>query len=108
MFSLLETPIGRFRVIAFIEGISFLLLLGVAMPLKYLAGMPEYVSVVGMAHGILWILFVGGLWDVRTRYRWSLTRTLWGLFSSVVPFGTFVLDIQLRQEEALARAATTR
>jgi len=99
MRSFLVSPIGRLRIVGFVEGISYLLLLGVAMPLKYFMGVPEAVSVVGMAHGILWLLFVGCVWDVRSRHRWPFDRTGWALLSSVLPFGTFVLDGQLRNEQ---------
>jgi integral membrane protein len=100
MWNLLATPLSRLRLIGFVEGLSFLALVGVAMPLKYIGGNPEPVSVVGMVHGILWVLFVASVWDVRTRYEWPLMRAFWALLSSVIPFGTFVLDAHLREEEA--------
>ncbi|HTO03360.1 MAG TPA: DUF3817 domain-containing protein, partial [Opitutus sp.] len=50
---ILKTPLSRLRFIGWWEGVSFLVLLGIAMPLKYLAGEPAAVRVVGMAHGIL-------------------------------------------------------
>nr|MBJ6878079.1 DUF3817 domain-containing protein [Vibrio cholerae] len=55
---MLSTPIGRLRAIGLIEGISFLLLLFVAMPLKYFAGFATAVKITGMAHGVLFILFI--------------------------------------------------
>jgi integral membrane protein len=105
MTNLVSTPLGRLRAIGFIEGISFLLLLGVAMPLKYVAGMPEAVRVVGMAHGILWLLFIASVAEVRSTRSWPHVRTMWAVLSSVVPFGTFVLDTHLRQEQSLAAAS---
>jgi integral membrane protein len=102
--SVLSTAIGRLRVIGMVEGISFLLLLGVAMPLKYLAGIPEAVRVVGMAHGLLWILFVASVAEVWAVHRWPKPRVLWAIVSSVIPFGTFVLDAQLRAEQTLQQA----
>jgi integral membrane protein len=54
-----DTTLNRIRSIGIFEAISFLLLLGVAMPLKYIFDQPEMVRVVGMAHGVLWILYVG-------------------------------------------------
>jgi integral membrane protein len=104
---LFSTPIGRLRAVGFVEGISFLLLLGVAMPLKYLAGMPEAVRIVGMAHGALWVLFVLSVGEVWAERRWPLARVGWALFSSVVPFGTFALDRRLRAEAGAARPAAT-
>ena len=53
-----QSPIGRLRIIAFLEGVSFLLLTGIAMPLKYMAGMPMAVKIAGMAHGVFFILFI--------------------------------------------------
>jgi integral membrane protein len=92
-------PIGRLRVVGVVEGISFLLLLGVAMPLKYMAGMPQAVSVVGMAHGILWMLYVGAVIDVRLRRDWPLSRMAIAVLASILPFGPFVLDPSLKREQ---------
>jgi hypothetical protein len=58
MFQLVKTQLGRLRIIGFVEGLSFLILLGIAMPLKYFFGLPETVRVVGMAHGLLFVLYV--------------------------------------------------
>jgi integral membrane protein len=101
---LLATPIGRLRIIGFVEGISYLLLLFVAMPLKYLAGVPAAVSVVGMAHGLLFVLFVAALAQAALAAGWGMRRVAWAFASAVVPFGTFVLDAELRREQALAAA----
>jgi integral membrane protein len=101
------TPIGRLRVIGFVEGVSYLLLLFVAMPLKYLAGLPMAVRVVGMAHGILFLLFVAAVVHVATSRRWPVRRTLWAFTSAVIPFGTFALDAQLKREQAGEAAPQT-
>jgi integral membrane protein len=90
--------LNRLRLVGGLEGISYLLLLGVAMPLKYLAGMPAMVQVVGWIHGVLFILFVAAVADVRQRTQWSTTRVLGALVAALVPFGTFVLDTYLRQD----------
>ena len=79
------------------EGVSFLLLLGVAMPLKYMAGEPRMVTVVGAAHGALFILFAAAVLDVSLRMRWPLRRVLAALAASVLPFGPFVFDAHLRR-----------
>ena len=94
-----KTPIGRLRVVGFVEGISFLLLLGVAMPLKYAAGMPLAVTIVGSVHGGLYVLFVIAAAQAAVRHRWGVGRLFWVFVASVVPFGTFVLDGSLRREE---------
>ena len=99
---MLKTPIGRLRAIAFLEGISFLLLLGIAMPLKYLAGKPGMVNMVGWVHGLLFVLYLLSVAEVRAKRQWPMARVLGALIASVVPFGTFVLDARLRREERAA------
>lgn len=98
--AMLSTPIGRLRVVAFVEGLSFLVLLFIAMPLKYLLGVPLAVKIVGSAHGLLFVLYVAALIEVMLACRWSLARGAAAFAASLVPFGTFVLDGQLRREQA--------
>ena len=98
----LKTPLDRFRFVALLEGLSFLLLLFIAMPLKYLAGMPLGVRVVGMAHGVLFVLYVALLFEVWLARRWSPVRVGAALLASLVPFGTFVLEARLEREAAQA------
>ena len=89
------TTIGRFRIVAFWEGISFLLLLFVAMPLKYGFGVDMAVRVVGMAHGLLFIAYV-----VTLGLAWSRLGTGLGCIAfavSFVPAGTFWLEARLRR-----------
>jgi integral membrane protein len=81
------------------EGISYLVLLFMAMPLKYFAGMPIFVKVVGMAHGVLFILFIVYLIIAAREYRWSMKFNFWAFISSLVPFGTFYLEKKLKQME---------
>ena len=100
---MLKTPIGRLRVIAFIEGISFLLLLGVAMPLKYFAGMPAAVKTAGWIHGVLFVLYLFSVAEVTIRRRLSFALASGALLASLVPFGTFALDARLRREERADR-----
>ena len=75
-----------------LEGISFLLLLIIAMPLKYWAGIPEPVSFIGMAHGVLFIWYVISVLLVKEVYRLSMGKTALALLASLVPFGTFYAD----------------
>jgi integral membrane protein len=84
------------RVIGIGEGISFLVLLGIAMPLKYAYGMPLAVRVVGMAHGVLFMAFVAGLVWLSGEQSWPRRRLLEGLVASVIPLGTFWFDRRLR------------
>lgn len=94
--------IRMFRTIALAEGCSFLTLLFIAMPMKYFMGMPEVVRVVGSIHGGLFVFYVGLLAAVHFRQRWPVMFSLYALVASVIPFGTFVLDKQLREKEAVA------
>ena len=91
-----RTLIGKFRLTGFIEGISFLLLLGVAMPLKYYLGMPIYVKVVGMTHGILFILYCLQLYLTMRHHKWSLGYAAYLFIAALIPFGTFYTDRKLR------------
>lgn len=96
--SLLRNSLGRLRVVGFLEGVSFLVLLGIAMPLKYLAGQPEAVRLVGMAHGVLFVLYVLLVIQAGIGYSWSWRKMLLALVVSVVPFGTFWADKKLFRE----------
>ena len=101
-----DTPPARLRAVVFLEGISYLVLLGVAMPLKYLAGMPLAVRVAGSLHGLLFIaLVVLTLRAMRTRgkpFGWGLRVAI----ASILPFGTFFLDRDLgADDEAFRRGA---
>src|SRR5690606_39635762 len=71
----IKSSIGRLRVIGWWEGVSFLVLLGVAMPLKYLAGQPAAVQVVGMAHGVLFLLYVFAAVQAAVEHGWTVKRT---------------------------------
>jgi integral membrane protein len=95
MDELMKTKIGWLRVVAFLEGVSFLLLLGIAMPLKYVWGMPEYVRAVGMAHGLLFMAFLGLVAVVGASDDWSPRKYLLAFLASVLPFGTFWADVKL-------------
>ena len=97
---LLKTSIGRLRLIGIAEGISLLILLAIAMPLKYLAGKPEAVRIVGWIHGVLFIVFMMGVWIVYKEYRWPFTKVIVAFLAAFFPFGTFIFDRQLRKEEA--------
>ncbi|WP_134703888.1 DUF3817 domain-containing protein [Ammoniphilus sp. YIM 78166] len=95
MFS---NPIGRLRTIGLIEGISFLLLLGIAMPLKYLADIPEAVRIVGAVHGFLFVLYILAVAHVTYVIRWSIMNVIGAIAAAFVPFGNFVLDRKVLQK----------
>ena len=94
---LLETPLGRLRVLAFIEGCSFLLL-GFTMILKYKYAMPQPNYIVGLAHGILFVLYVVLLIQVAFLHKWSIIKMFWAFIASLIPFGTFYADKALFRE----------
>src|SRR5688572_6054424 len=81
------------------EGISFLVLLGIAMPLKYFAGFPIAVTIVGSIHGILFIAFMILAWEVKTEFKKSLGWLAKAFIASILPFGTFIFDKELKKEE---------
>lgn len=88
-----HTPIiSRFRIVAILEGISFLVLLGIAMPLKYFADMPLAVKYVGWAHGLLFISYIILAVPLFTRLKWPMERVYGVGVASLLPFGTFVLE----------------
>ncbi|WP_026462097.1 DUF3817 domain-containing protein [Adhaeribacter aquaticus] len=89
----------RFRHIGILEGISYLILLFIAMPLKYLAQIPEPVKYVGWVHGVLFVLFCLALLQVWVLRKWSFLKVVGAFVASLLPFGTFILDKRLRKEE---------
>ncbi len=95
----MKNIINRFRVIGFIEGISYLVLLFLAMPLKYIWGYPMAVKVVGMTHGILFIAYVILLYLAHTRYQWGIKYSTILFIASLIPFGTFFTDKRLKEIE---------
>ncbi|MDI1247485.1 MAG: DUF3817 domain-containing protein [Lacunisphaera sp.] len=96
----IKTSLGRLRVIGFWEGVSFLVLLGIAMPLKYYAGEPGAVRVVGMAHGVLFMLYVAAAIQTALDRDWTWRRTALVLLASVLPAGPFVVEAKLLREPA--------
>jgi integral membrane protein len=95
-----KTSLGRLRIVGWWEGISFLVLLGVAMPLKYFADWPLPVRVVGMAHGVLFIAYVWAAIQAALDRNWTWKRTALVLIASLLPAGPFVVDAKMLREEA--------
>ena len=81
-----------FRWISILEAISFLVLLLIAMPLKYMFNSPEMVSTVGMAHGVLFVLYVIGAYWMYEKLNWSLKTLVIVIICSILPFGPFYAD----------------
>ncbi|NGQ93838.1 DUF3817 domain-containing protein [Brevibacillus sp. SYP-B805] len=96
---MLKTPLGRLRAAGLMEGISYLALLGIAMPLKYWADLPGAVKIVGSLHGLFFILYLFALAHVTIALRWSIVRVLGAFVASLIPFGTLILDARLRREQ---------
>jgi integral membrane protein len=83
--------------LALVEGVSFLILLFVAMPLKYFAGMPAAVKVAGWVHGVLFIFFCMALLHTAVAAGWSAGRAGLVFVAALLPFGPFVVDRRMRQ-----------
>ena len=81
-----------FRLIALLEGISYILLLFIATPIKYLMDEPKYVKMLGMPHGILFIVYIILAILVGSKLKWSNKILGYVLLASIIPFGTFYVD----------------
>ncbi len=96
------STLNLFRKVALVEAISYLLLLFVAMPFKYLMDMPLGVKYIGMAHGLLFVAYVVLLVMVWQERKWSFLKVV-GLFvGSLLPFVPFYLEKKLKEEATLA------
>ncbi|MCB0462136.1 MAG: DUF3817 domain-containing protein [Flavobacteriaceae bacterium] len=81
-----------FRIIAFLEGLSYILLLFIATPIKYLADDPQYVKMLGMPHGVLFMLYIVLAFMLKQENTWFKDNFKMVLLASIIPFGTFYLD----------------
>lgn len=87
-----KSALKFFRTIAIAEGISFLILLFIAMPLKYIADQPLAVKYTGWAHGILFVLYMYALLKVWMEWKWEIKKVMMAFIASLLPFGTFYFD----------------
>lgn len=102
------SAIRNLRFIGIAEGISFLVLLLIAMPLKYFFGVPMAVKVVGWAHGVLFILYILVVFLAIKAMDWGFFGVVIALAASLIPGGTFVLDRSWkRREEVLKQASVS-
>ncbi len=92
---MLGTQEGRFRMLAFAEGVSFLLILFITMPLKYYMDMPYPNKLIGMAHGVLFLMYILMTIQFRIGKTWNNRMTLIALIASIVPFGTFYFTAKI-------------
>lgn len=99
MVALVKTSLGRLRIIGFIEGISFLLILFVTMPLKYFYSMGEPNKVIGMVHGLLFVLYIYAVMQASFDKKWSFKKSFIAIIASIIPFGTFWADKKYFREE---------
>lgn len=96
--SFFDSSLGKFRLVALLEGLSFLILLFIAMPLKYFWGFPLAVKYVGWIHGVLFMLYMVLLMQVWKQYQWKISKVAVAFTASLLPFGTFILDRKLKKE----------
>ncbi|WP_370898431.1 DUF3817 domain-containing protein [Chryseobacterium gossypii] len=93
MTHLLKTKTGRLRILAILEGISLLILVFIAVPIKYWAGNPGLVSMIGPVHGTLFLLFLFNTLSVGVEQQWKFKETTWKvILACFIPFGTFYID----------------
>lgn len=96
----LNTALGRLSFIGIFEGISFLVLLCIAMPLKYYFDMPIMVKYVGWAHGLLFVLYLAAVLNAWISYKWPFKIAFAAGIASVIPFGPFIFDSKLKKIQA--------
>lgn len=95
---MLKSQLSQLRLLAILEGVSYLLL-GLTMYLKYVHEMPKPNYIVGMAHGVLFILYCIYVVLVGRKYNWSFPLTLVGLAASLLPFATFIFDAKILSKQ---------
>ncbi len=95
-----NAALHRLTIAGYLEGTSFLLLLGIAMPLKYMMGMPEAVKYIGMAHGVLFITYILMLMITINKVKTPLWAMPAGVLGSFLPFGPFIFDYLLKNNLA--------
>ena len=98
----MHRKIKTFATVALLEGISYLLLLGIAMPLKYLFHFPQAVQVVGWAHGILFMMYCIMLLICWIAYRWTFKRVVWYFVAALLPIVPFFVERKLKREYTIA------
>lgn len=81
-----------FKIISFLEGVSFLLLLFVAVPIKYFGDNDSYVKMLGMPHGLLFVIYIILAFLLKPELKWNNKTFFTVLIASIIPFGTFYID----------------
>jgi integral membrane protein len=88
----MTAALKRYRVVAYVVGVLLLVLVGIAMPLKYFADKPALVSVVGPIHGFVYMVYLVIAFDLSVRAKWTFTRTLVILLAGTIPVMSFVAE----------------
>lgn len=96
----MKTILGQLRLLAFLEGVSYLLLFLVTMPLKYWAGIHSPNQIIGKAHGVLFIMYCIWVLLGAKEYKWNIKTIILALVASLIPFGTFIADAKIFRKEA--------
>lgn len=93
MTNLFQTKIGRLRIIGYLEGISLLALVFIAVPMKYYLGNPTLTKALGPIHGAIFLLFLFNALSVGVEQNWKFKTTTWKvILACFIPFGTFYID----------------
>ncbi len=92
----MKNPVSFLRSVALLEAVSYLILLFIAMPLKYVWGVPLAVRIAGSMHGGLFVVFGFALWRVLMTTNWPLNRATLVFIASLLPFAPFVMDRRMR------------
>lgn len=100
MRDLLASPLGRYRLMAYVVGTGLLVLVLVAVPLKYLAGEEGPVAVVGTLHGYLFIGYVIAAFHLSRVRRWSPVKTVLVMLAGTIPFVSFIVERRVAAEAA--------
>jgi integral membrane protein len=101
MKNIMDSQLGRLRVISYLEGVSLLLLVGVGVPLKHFGSDPTMVKLIGPVHGILFLLFIISALGVGVEQNWKFKETTWKvLIACIIPFGTFYIDRHILKQAA--------
>ena len=95
---MINTAIGRLRIISLTEALSYLVLLGIAMPLKYIWGEPQAVRVIGMAHGVLFCFFCAALLHAMLTEKWSIKPPALIFLASLIPFAPIWVEKWLKEQ----------
>jgi integral membrane protein len=96
MIHLLKTNIGRLRIIGYLEGISLLVLIFIAVPMKYYFGNPSLSKIIGPIHGAIFLLFLFNALSVGVEQNWKFKTTTWKIIvACFIPFGTFYIDAKI-------------